>query len=77
VALTVEDRIKMLEALAADEDLKATQRLRALEELGRIEARRSGESAAAQDDEELPPDPMTDLDEMEQARQKRLRRRAS
>ena len=76
--LTLDDRIKMLEALAADEDLKATQRLRALEELGRIESRRSGAaSAATVEDDELPPDPMADLDEMEAQRRKRQRRRAS
>ena len=69
----------MLEAMAQDEDLKATQRLRALEELGRIEARRAGGAGAAPDDapEELAPDPMADLDEMEQQRLKRARRRAS
>lgn len=68
----------MLEAIAADEDLKATQRLRALEELGRIEGRLSGAKSADDDqDDDLAPDPMADLDEMEQARRKRLRRKAS
>jgi hypothetical protein len=78
VALSEADRIKMLEALAADESLKATQRLRALEELGRIESRRAGGNAAAPDSpDEVFADPMADLDEMEAARQKRQRRRAS
>lgn len=68
----------MLEGLAKDESLKATQRLRALEELGRIESRRSGSAAAAPDTENLVfADPMADLDEMEQARAARVRRRTS
>jgi hypothetical protein len=66
----------MLEAMAQDEGLKATQRLRALEELGRIESRRLGGGEKAEDTEELAPDPMADLDEMEQQRLKRARRAA-
>lgn len=67
----------MLEELARDETLKATQRLRALEELGRIESRRLGGGAAQEADaEELPPDPMADLDDMERQRRKRQRRAA-
>lgn len=77
MALSVEDRVKMLEAIAADEELKATQRLRALEELGRIEARqRNGTAADDPGDAELPPDPMADLDDMERQRLKRSRRKA-
>lgn len=75
VALTEDDRIAFLEELAADKGLKATQRLRAIEELGRIEARRAGPKAAEQvDDPDEAPDPFADLDEMETARQKRTRR---
>lgn len=68
----------MLEEMAQDADLKATQRLRAIEELGRIESRRAG-GAAADDTpaDELAPDPMADLDDMERQRMKRAERRAS
>jgi hypothetical protein len=76
MALSEADRIAMLEALAKDETLKATQRLRALEELGRIEGRRNGVADEAPADDELAPDPMADLDEMEQQRLKRSRRAA-
>lgn len=61
----------MLEALAADEDLKATQRLRALEELGRIESRKNAAAAPADEPDEQAPDPMADLDELEARRRKR------
>jgi len=74
VALSESDRVRMLELLAADEGLKATQRLRALEELGRIESRRAAGQHAIPVADEQAPDPMVDLDEMEQARQKRARR---
>lgn len=70
----------MLEGIASDEDVKPTTRLRALEELGRIESRQraeSGAGAAAEPDADDAPDPMADLDEMEAQRVKRLRRRAS
>lgn len=67
----------MLEALASDETLKATQRLRALEELGRIESRRTGQTAAPEPDEADAPDPMADLDDMERQRLKRKRRTAA
>lgn len=77
MALSEADRIRMLEALAADEDLKATQRLRALEELGRIESRRSGAVAAPEPDEADAPDPFADLDEVEAQRKKRRRRSAA
>lgn len=64
----------MLEALAQDEGLKATQRLRALEELGRIEARKALAVQRVVPEDELAPDPMADLEEMERARQKRARK---
>lgn len=66
----------MLEEIAADKDVKATQRLRALEELGRMDARETG---AAEPDvpEEMAPDPMADLDEVEQARRRRQRKAAA
>lgn len=68
----------MLEEIAENGELKATQRLRALEELGRIESRRSGGAAAEQDEaDEVAPDPMADLDEMEAQRLKRARKAAS
>lgn len=67
----------MLEAIAVDEDLKATQRLRALEELGRMDFRAGQQGASEKADEEMAPDPMADLDEVEQARLKRSRRRAA
>lgn len=78
MALSEADRVAMLEELAANEDLKATQRLRALEELGRIESRRAGGGAQEEQvGDELAPDPMADLDEMEQQRLKRARRSAA
>jgi hypothetical protein len=62
----------MLEEMASDASLKATQRLRALEELGRIEARRSApKGPAVEQEDEAAPDPMADLDEMEAARRRR------
>lgn len=64
----------MLEALAKDESLKATQRLRALEELGRMESRREAAGPKVPDGEEMPPDPMADLDEMENRRRANMRR---
>ncbi len=71
--LSEEQRIEMLEALATDDSLKATQRLRALEELGRIAGRRqqsgSGQSDRTADEEA--PDPMADLDELESRRRRR------
>lgn len=63
----------MLEALAQDETLKATQRLRALEELGRIESRKSATAKPAVVESEDAPDPMADLDQLEAQRQKRAR----
>lgn len=75
--LTVEDRIAMLTAIAQDESLKATQRLRAIEELGRIEARRAAAAGSVVEPDPgdpVAPDPMADLDEMEAARQRRLAR---
>ena len=72
MGLTSAERRKMLEEIAADEDVKATQRLRALEELGRMDARESGAAANAEPDpDEMAPDPMADLDELEAVRQKR------
>lgn len=61
----------MLEEIAADERVKATQRLRALEELGRMDARENGAAAADEPVDELAPDPMADLDELEVRRRKR------
>lgn len=73
--LTEADRIKMLEELAQDQGLKATQRLRAIEELGRIDARRAAAGVVkVEPEDELPPDPMADLELMERDRQKRARK---
>lgn len=79
MALSEADRIKLLEALATNEGLKATQRLRALEELGRIESRKSGAaaSAALQEPGEDAADPMADLDEVEAQRLKRRGKRVA
>ena len=78
--LSEEDRIKILEGLAQDKDLKATQRLRAIEELGRIEARRAAARQPEVEDD-LPPDPMADLqfaeDELESRRRRRRRSAAA
>ncbi len=60
----------MLEALAADETLKATQRLRALEELGRIRRRDEDEARSATSEGEDFEDPMADLWEVELVRRK-------
>ena len=78
MALDVDARIALLEKIAQDEDVKMTQRLRALEEIGRLEARRNSAAGKAdtQDENELAPDPFADLDEMEAQRQKRRRRAA-
>lgn len=73
MGLSEADRVKMLEALAQDETLKATQRLRALEELGRIEARKHAVVKPASMEREDAPDPMADLDQLEAQRQKRAR----
>jgi len=77
MGLSEDDRIKMLEALAADESLKATQRLRAIEEIGKIEGRRrmaEGRSAERGPEEDADY-PMTDLWEIELERRARLRKR--
>lgn len=60
----------MLEEIAADDQVKATQRLRALEELGRMDARENG-AASDEPVDEMAPDPMADLDELEAVRRKR------
>ena len=75
-ALTLKDRLAMLEKIAGDESVKVTQRLRAMEEIGRIESRLQAASGKADEpgEGEMAPDPMADLDEMEQARQRRLQR---
>jgi hypothetical protein len=73
MGLSTADRIKMLEALATDETLKATQRLRAMEELGRIESRMHAQAKPAPVQQDDAPDPMADLDELEAQRQKRAR----
>jgi hypothetical protein len=79
--LTPEKRIEMLTAIAEDESIKVTQRLRALEEIGKIEARLAQAAGAAVEDEngrnDAAADPMADLDEMEAERVKRVRRKAS
>jgi hypothetical protein len=77
MALSLQQRIAMLEAIAVDEKVKATQRLRAMEELGRIESRQmaaAGAGSQEPDPSEMAPDPMADLDEMEAQRQKRAAR---
>lgn len=77
MALSEADRVKLLEALATNETLKATQRLRALEELGRMESRRAnGAQTPEQDPEEMAPDPMADLDD-EFTRYRARKRRAA
>jgi hypothetical protein len=76
MAVSEADRVKMLEALAVDESLKATQRLRAIEELGRIDSRRrmqEGKSEARPEGDA--PYPMEDLWELEVERRARVRRR--
>jgi hypothetical protein len=75
MALSEAERVRMLEEMAADDSLKATQRLRALEELGRIENRRNGGTRTEVKPEDAP-DPMADLDEVEAQRRKRKRRAA-
>lgn len=72
--LSEPERIQMLETIARDESLKATQRLRALEELGKIDARRGVQRTGDDVMDELAPDPMADMTEWEQARQRRSRR---
>jgi hypothetical protein len=72
--LTEADEERLLRELAEDPKVSPAQRLRALEVLERKRARREGASGAV--DEEVPPDPMADLDELEEQRQRR-RRRAS
>lgn len=64
----------MLEEIAADDQVKATQRLRALEELGRMDARENG-AASDEPVDEMAPDPMADLDELE-ARRRRKKKAA-
>lgn len=77
VAFSAEDRIKALEAIAADESIKPTQRLRAMEELGRIETR----MRLAKGERERPgaadeaPYPMEDLWALEDERRARARSR--
>lgn len=72
MGLSAAERRKMLEEIAADDQVKATQRLRALEELGRMDAREAGPAAGADaDPDEMAPDPMADLDELEAVRQRR------
>lgn len=61
----------MLEEIAADDQVKATQRLRALEELGRMDARENGAAGADEPVDEMAPDPMADLDELEAHRRKK------
>jgi hypothetical protein len=69
----------MLEAFAADESLKATQRLRAVEEIGKIESRRRmAEGRSPERGPEFDAEyPMTDLREAERVRRTRLRARES
>jgi hypothetical protein len=64
----------MLETIAQDENVKMTQRLRALEEISRIEARLAAGAASPleQSADEMAPDPMADLDAMEAERQDEL-----
>jgi hypothetical protein len=77
VSFSTEDRIKALEAIAADESIKPTQRLRAMEELGRIETRMrlaQGERDRPAGDDDSPY-PMEDLWEVEVERRERARSR--
>ena len=67
--------IKLLEEMAADPELKATQRLRALEELGKRRARTEAIAREEPSDLSQDPDPFEDLDELEQQRLRRVRRR--
>jgi hypothetical protein len=69
--LSEADRIRLLEELAQDPDLKATQRLRALEELGRERRREAGRVETLPPEEQ--PDPFEDMDELEAARRRRAR----
>lgn len=75
--LSEADRIRMLEAIAEDMELKATQRLRALEELGRIESRKKGGRGGAAPTGTEAVDPMADMDELEVRRVRKQQRRAS
>jgi len=77
MALSEDDRLRLLEAFAADETLKATQRLRALEEIGLIEARRRMREGRVREAEVVAdaPDPMADLHAAEIERRERTRRR--
>lgn len=78
MAVSVADRVKILEGIIGDESVKASTRLRAIEELGRIEARAQQASAPSPDrEDELAPDPMADLDEMELFRQRKARRQGA
>lgn len=75
MTLTEPDRIALLEEIAQDKTIKATQRLRALEELGR-ERRREAARTGAELPPEEQPDPFADMDEVAVARQRRSRRSA-
>lgn len=70
------EAISILEAIARDPELKPTARLRALEQLERWR-RTAGADAPVILGDEVAEDPMGDLDELETARQKRRRRKAS
>lgn len=79
VALSEADRVRLLEEIAQDMSVKATQRLRALEELGRIQGRRASVSGSEDDDaDRVAPDPMAMLDVAwaDELEQRRLRRTA-
>jgi hypothetical protein len=64
----------LLRELAEDKTASPAVRMRALEVLERKRARQAGEAAQREAPDELAPDPMADLDEMEAARQRRARR---
>ena len=67
-----DEAIRLAEAIARDPDLKPTMRLRALETLEKIKRRRDqAAGVAAEEDDGLPPDPMADLDELEQRRRRK------
>ena len=69
--------MRILEGMALDESLPATQRMRAIEELGRIE--RQGRGVEPSAGAEVAADPFGEYDELAQARRERVakqRRRA-
>lgn len=68
-ALLDDEAIAILEGMARNEDLKATQRLRALEQLEKW--RRTSDRPAEEPGDEEAPDPMADLDNVVPLKRKR------